>query len=135
MTKKTRKVFFMKKAKASGRSKKLAKIKGFFKNPYVEAVGTGVLGAAAYAITSKILMGTSKTKVEEKKTTVSIYGDVGDVDVVEYAFHNYEKDIYVTAKVRQALETEELRRLKSIEDRDELLAALREHELLYLYVG
>lgn len=134
MTKKTRKVFFMK-AKASSRSKKLAKIKGFLRNPYVEAVGTGVLGAAAYAITSKVLTKASKTKVEEKKTTVSIYGDVGDVDVVEYAFHNYEKDIYVTAKVRQALETEELRRLKSIEDRDELLAALREHELLYLYVG
>lgn len=132
MAKKTKKqVFFMKK-KATAKVSKVAKIKGFLRNPYVEAIGTGVLGATAYAITSKVLMGTSKTKVEEKKTTVGI---CGDLDVTEYTFHNYDKDIYVTAKIRQALETEELRRLKSITDRDDLLDELKKLDLVYLYVG
>lgn len=129
-SRKHKKIFVMK--RQASRGTKLAKVKGFFKNPYVEAIGTGVLGAAAYAITSKVLMRTSKTKVEERETTVNI---CGDVDVTEYTFHNYGKDIYVCVKLRQALETEELKRLEAIDDRDELLAALREHELLYLYVG
>lgn len=132
-SKKNKRMFVMKKAAKASRGTKMAnKVKGFFKNPYVEAIGTGVLGAAAYAITCKVLMGTS-TKVEENKTTVEIDGT--DENAVEYSFHNYDKNLYVTAKIRQALEVEELRRLKAIDDRDELLAALREHELLYLYVG
>jgi len=134
MAKKTnKKVFFMKK-KATAKVSKVAKIKGFLRNPYVEAIGTGVLGAAAYAITSKALMKTSKTRVDEKKTTVSICRD-RDVDVVEYTFHNYDKDIYVCVKVRQALETEEVKRLKAIDDLDELLDELKKLDLVYLYVG
>lgn len=133
MSKKSKKkVFFMKKRKTSTAGTKLGRVKGFLRNPYVEAIGTGFLGAATYVITTKVLTRETKTSVEEKKTTVDI---CGDVDVVEYTFHNYDKDIYVSAKVRQALEVEELKRLKKIDDLDELLSELKQLDLVYLYVG
>jgi hypothetical protein len=147
MAKKTnKKVFFMKK-KATAKVSKVAKLKKFFGNTYVQAALTGAVGAAGYVITEaalrKILGSKTSVTVEEKtdaevvtKETVSVGTTAKSMQLYSYTFSNYDKHMYVCPKFRRPLEDNELALFKELDDEAELIDALKKHPDLYsLYVG
>lgn len=137
---KSKKFFVMKKAKAAAKVSKAAKIKKILNNKYVETALTGVVGAAAYAITShvcsKVFSKGAVKVVESEVKTEEVRKDCG-VGVSEksvkqkfaYTFANYgDVDIYVCPKFTEPLSNDQLIKLQSLcdaGDEAKLIEAIR----------
>ena len=139
MAKKTnKKVFFMKK-KATAKVSKVAKIKGFLRNPYVEAIGTGILGGAAYELTIMVFEKFRKTEVTvEDKTGVTTHVDCDEEDEIEYTFSRGGAcSYYVSATFTKTVDPDVIAELKKIKSKAELVQRLRELDvpMKRLYVG
>lgn len=140
MAKKTKKkVFFMKKAAKASRGTKMAKVKGFFANPYTQAIGTGILGGAAYGLTIMVFEKLCKTEVTvEDKTDVTSRVDCDEEDEIEYTFSRGGAcSYYVSATFTKAVDPDVIAELKKIKSKAELVQRLRELDVPMkgLYVG
>lgn len=137
-TKKNKKMFVMK--KKATKSTKVAKIKKVLNNKYVEAALTGVVGAAAYVITTHICekafnksaVEAVESEVETKDVKKTCGVGISEKSVKQrfaYTFAKYgDVDIYVCPKFTQPLTNDQLTELQALCDagnEEALIEAIR----------